>query len=305
MRVVNYCSNDWANFSHHNANALRSIGVDCVDYVSEQHPYNYPSCSPVVEPHKIKQAMKEADFVQVFHSNERGLRYYLDSGTKAKLIVYHAGSKYRRDPEYINLLFNPHVHRSVLALPEFVGLGAKNEIYQVGCVNVSEFDGYMKKTKGARSVYHFPSSPEKKGTAEIVSMMQEIKALHSFKHGLGGDNYEAHKAKLRGCDIYVELFKPELEGKTYGSFGMQALESAAMGQAVVTQNLHKDVYTNTYGDCKLVLPEDRNDFIMCLNVLLWMGDKELQELKEETRAWVEYNHSYKATGNDLIDRILK
>ncbi len=48
IRVFNIASNDYANMSHNNANALRSIGVYCNDYALSIHPFGYTSQSRAV-----------------------------------------------------------------------------------------------------------------------------------------------------------------------------------------------------------------------------------------------------------------
>ena len=56
MKVVNICWDDYANFSHENANALRSVGIDCVDLKLIPHVFGYstesqrPSGKRVTQP---------------------------------------------------------------------------------------------------------------------------------------------------------------------------------------------------------------------------------------------------------------
>lgn len=303
MKVVNLCSIDWANYSYDNAMALRSIGIDANGYVINKHQFDYPQTSVKATPQEMETHLKDADFVQIMHSCKRTLDIFLRSNSKAKLIVHHAGSVYRRNPQEMNLIFNPHIHKSVLALPEFWELGAKNPVYSVGAVAVDKFCQIKKEVKKPYIVCHFPSSEMKKGTAEIVKMMKKISCI--FKYDSLQLSAQQHIARLADCDIYIELFKPFLEDKPYGSFGIQALESAAMGQVVVTQNLHPKVYENHYGDCGLVLVKNKDDFIYKMDFLTNMSEKEFIFLKEKTRQWVFEKHSYTATGKRYAEVILR
>ena len=113
--------------------------------------------------------------------------------------------------------------------------------------------------------------------------------------------------KLRDCPgyfVYIELFKPILEGNPYGSFGIQALEAAAMGKSVVTQNMNEDVYFNEYGFCRLMLANNETDFKDIVELLDKSSPDEIKNLQEETRQWVVDNHSYKSTGLKLLKKIL-
>src|SRR3972149_5338853 len=111
MRVINYTRTDWANFAFDNAMALQSVGINCKSYVANKHTFNYIHTSEQITNENITKEMCEADYVQIFHSDIKALEIFIKSSSKAKLIVYHAGSVYRRDPEFYNKLFNPHIYQ--------------------------------------------------------------------------------------------------------------------------------------------------------------------------------------------------
>lgn len=302
MKVVNFSKDDYANFSHDNAMALRSVGVDCTSYVIIPHPFNYLHTSITASINLVMEEMRSADYVQIFHSDSEALNVFINSKSKAKLIVYHAGSRYRRDPKTYNHLFNGFVHRSVIALPEFAGLGSKNEQYIVGAIDTDRIYANPSHPQAPFTFAHYPSNPDVKGTDDIERMMREvgIKLRSSVQIVDMAKQYE----RMRECDIYIELFAPLNGGKPYGSFGITALEAASMGKIVVTQNLNSDVYFNEYGECKLMnaINEDVfKDIVLSLN---GYTQKQITNFQDETREWVVKNHSYKATGERLLNKVL-
>lgn len=307
MKVINYSRNDYANFSYDNAMALQSVGVDCKSYVTNKHSYNYTHTSEQISNENIMAQMNEADFVQIFHTDIEALKIFIHSNSKAKLIVYHTGSVYRRSPKLMNSLFNPHAYKVVCALPEFMGLCKMNEQYLVGAVDTDRIQPHPSHPQIPYDIRHYPSNFEKKGTIDILRMITEIKTADNFifTHSVELKDMSCQYERVRECDIYVELFKPVLEGKPYGSFGIQALEAAAMGKVVITQNLNPDLYFNEYGFNRLFFADNEEGFKEIINTLIMLSPKDIQELQDETRQWVVDNHSYKATGSKIVEKILQ
>ena len=60
MKILNICQNDWANFSHDNANALRSVGIYCVDLKEQPHKFQYPEESKIANTNYILEQIKLA-----------------------------------------------------------------------------------------------------------------------------------------------------------------------------------------------------------------------------------------------------
>lgn len=67
-RVLNIASNDYANMSHNNARALRSVGVDCFDYTLNLHPFNYEEQSELLTREELISMVNKFDVIQIFHS---------------------------------------------------------------------------------------------------------------------------------------------------------------------------------------------------------------------------------------------
>jgi hypothetical protein len=196
------------------------------------------------------------------------------------------------------------VNKCIVALPEFYALGAKNVQYIVGAVNTDAITPLPYELAKPYRVRHYPSNAEIKGTDKIKEMMANVNCPHDFKWDTQNVDAETQIDRVRQSDIYIELFKPNLNGKRYGSFGIQALEAAAMGKVVVSQNLHRDVYQNEYGECKLVLPETEDEFTFNLGALVSLSPPMIKQMQEDTRQWVVDNHSYKASGKRLLNKVL-
>ncbi|MCK4521140.1 MAG: hypothetical protein KAU20_01105 [Nanoarchaeota archaeon] len=299
MKVLNISTDDYANFAHDNAGALRSVGVDCLDIKTHPHVFNYPTESQIMDAQQIRQMALQADIIQIFHSDITILNIVKD--LKKRIIVYHTGTRYRIGSSHLNATFNPHVEMSIIALGEFNGLGAKNQKYLVGAVDntnilpAAPVDSML-------IIAHYPSSPKVKGTAKIQEMITEISRHHDFIWNCSTEivPYAEQLKRIRDCDIYVELFKPQLNGRTYGSWGITALEAAAAGKIVVTQNLNHDFYLANYQDCALVICNTETDFLNNINTLLNLSSGDIRKFQERSQKWIQNYHSPEATGMQLI-----
>jgi hypothetical protein len=138
---------------------------------------------------------------------------------------------------------------------------------------------------------------------KIVEMIGNLKAKLSkefiFKYSDAKVSHPEQLQRISGCDIYIELFKPELDGKPYGCYGVTAFEAAACGKAVVTQNIRKDVYLSTYGHSPLIIANTETDFIQSMSGLLNLPEIGLVELQTETYNWLMLKHSMRASGLHL------
>ena len=296
MKVLNISSDDYANFAHDNAKALRAAGVDCVDWKTNPHVFNYPSERKLVRPSKIQDEAPNFDLVQIFHSDRSLLHLVKNSGSR--LFVYHTGTRYRANPLVHNKHFNPHVERSFIALGEFEGLGSKNETYIVGAVDFDP-DLVVDKVYQPYTIGHFPSNKEIKGTKDILETINKVKGSYLLNVDTSPEPYLKQLQRLSDCEIYIELFKPSLDGRKYGSFGITALEAASLGKVVITQNLSANVYRKHYGEPALFLCDTKEELSRRIEYLLNMETEEFKSLQIASRNWIQSNHSHQATGKRL------
>lgn len=296
MKVLNLSYDDYANFAHENANALRSVGVVCKDLKRVKHSFNYGTESKVATSEEIRREIAKADIVQLFHSDSTWLETAWALGKR--VFVYHTGTGYRQASENCNKIFNDKVERCFTDQCEFIGLGMKNETYIATAINTEKFKLGEWKTINPYLIAHYPSNKAVKGTDKIVEMLQKIEGAN-FTVNTDKVNHKAQIERMQGCDIYVELFAPTQRGKNYGCFGVTAFEAAALGKIVFTNNIGQKVYSDAYGDCALVIANNEVEFISKMKWVLSLNEKDVVNLQKQSREWVVKNHSYEATGNRL------
>jgi hypothetical protein len=213
MKIINVCVNDYANFSHDNAKALRSVGIDCEDYVVKPHSLAYKEQSTILTKEKIGEKTRKADIVQIMHSDFRILPFIDKS---KKLIVWITGTRYRQAPKEMNKIFNPIVDKSILALGEFWGLGAKKQIYCIGAVDTDKLQPVY--NEGKFVIGHYPSGSTDKGTEKINEVMTILKKKHNFEYHTGERvPYKEQVERLKKCDIYIDVIANKQGNKPYGS----------------------------------------------------------------------------------------
>lgn len=296
MNVLNICVDDYANFMHDNTKALRSVGIEVDEMKLQKHVFNYNSESRVVGINEMKNTIAKHKIIQIFHSDSK----LLPLCSKKRVIVYHTGTRYRQNSKRLNSYFNPRVSNSILALGEFVGMGAKNESYVVGAIDTNALFP-IKRNRRIVTVGHYPSSVYNKGTETINKIIESIKDKCEFKylHSTELVSYNKQIERMRAVDIYLELFSPTQGDKKYGSWGITAMEAAAMGKIVFTNHSTSEVYKKTYG-CfpEMECHNDIERFTRKLQFII--SNKTLiPHLQTLTRAWIVKHHSYKATGMKL------
>lgn len=296
-RVLNISSNDYANMSHNNANALRSIGVDCKDYTLNKHVFNYNEESTLCNRLNLSYMVNDYDVVQIFHTDATLLELVLNNQFKGKIIVYHTGSRYRENPEYWNELFNKYVHRCITDQTEFMELGAKDIEYLAPHTDLKPVE---KRKEGKLIIGHYPSNPIVKGTKEIREMLEPFKDDFEIRIDETILPHEENLKRIAECHIYVELFKPELNGKPYGCFGVTAFEATALGCVVVTNDLNPLVYESTYSKKSFISVNDYNNFTFIIDKFR-DGFKEIKNYFLNNEFY--FKHSTTSTGQRILKLI--
>jgi len=280
-------SNDYANLMHNQANALRSIGVDVIDVTLSPHGFNYPSQSKVVSRETFKTLSQEAEHVLIGHSCPT----LFGLNQNPSFSCYHTGTRYRESPQYFNDLFqSAKVH-----LTDQTEFMVKHKMeYVVSAVDESL---YKPKEIGKKLIIgHYPSNPEVKGTNEIIEMLKPFRDTFEIRVGLKQVSHAEQIKRMQECDVYIELFKPELNGRLYGCFGVTALEAAMMGKLVITQDLEDRTYMEVYGEHLFVNAKTRHQFTRALeSIQSYFTDSVSNQIHLETKE----RHGYKATGERL------
>ena len=271
MKVLNLSSNDYANFSHLNADALRSVGVSCLDWTTNLHPFGYDKQSEKVSYSHIEKNYKNFDVIQVFHSCPTIYKIVKDH---PNVIIYHTGSRYRESKETYDELFKGRTIVTdqcefLLHNHEFIYLAPHTTLKPV-----------EKRKDGKLILGHFPSNPRVKGTDDIRRLLAPFEDDFEIRIDEAILPHEENLKRIAECHIYVELFKPELNGKPYGCFGVTAFEATALGCLVVTNNINPDAYEWAYGYQPFLTPNTEQKFI---NTIISLGqDREMYDIAVET-----------------------
>lgn len=278
--VVGVCTEDHANYAFLMTKALQTAGVDAMSFCTVEHPFGYEESSTVIDTDMMLEVMRDADVIQIMHSDPLPLRL-LQQLPKKDVVVYHTGSRYRQDSRTYNIMFKGI--RAVIALAEFSE--TSDGIYIPPCIDTNKLQADF--TDHGHTFAHYPSNVAVKGSDVIKAVIPEVE--FSPVHVSHEDNLE----RMRACDIYVEMFKLKLGAASYGSFGMTALEAAALGKVVVSSYLWKEYYESNFGELGL-------KHVKSLDDLAWVAEDlrntDLMPLKEKSRQWAE-RHSFEAIGN--------
>lgn len=295
-RVLNIAINDYANMSHNNARALRSIGVDCFDYVLNPHPFGYESQSDIVTREEIISMVNKFDVIQIFHSCSIILNLVKIGKFSGKLVVYHSGSRYREEPDKFNKIFK-EVDVVITDQTEFIKL-CDNEIHYLA--PHIELEPTEKRKGGKLIIGHYPSNSDVKGTEDIKAMLEPFKNDFEIRINTNIIPHEDNLKRIAECHIYIELFKPELNGKQYGCFGVTAFEATSLGCLVITNDLNMDVYHSAYGLSPFQIANTKDEFIETLTILKGFNSETIKDLQEYD---FRKNHSIESTGKRILELI--
>lgn len=300
MRVINISHEDYANFSYDNCQAMRSVGINADAFILKRHPFNYSNQATQLPINKIREECLRADIIQVMHTC--GTMYDVVKDLGKPVIVWHTGTRYRQGYEKHNERWNPLAVKHVCVLPELMKLGCINPEFISMTVDVNKLQPDYSVPEILR-IAHYPSNVIVKGTKAITQMMakvrqETIRPFH-FNCMTNKVSFSEQLRRLLTCDIYVELFAPTQDGYEYGSFGTTALEAAALGKIVVTNNINSEIYLKHYGQCELMIANTPTQFDLIIKGLLNFTHEKILEKKKSTRLWVEKNHSQKATGTRI------
>jgi len=296
MRVLNVSQCDYAQYSHNFSKALQSIGVDSIDLVQSKHPFSYATESKIASISEMVREMQTADVVVVHHSVP-SLFELAKNNCKGQVIVTHTGTRYRENHEALDILFKDT--KCLSDQSEFFVINPKLH-YVVSPVEF-ELAGLYK--EGKLKIGHYPSNEEVKGTAKVLEMLTDFKDKFQLLYSPNKVDHYFQLERMAKCDVYIELFKPELNGRPYGCFGVTALEACAMGKIVITNNLYPKVYTDAYGSCPLTFANNEWQFKNIVNSLINMKPEMIRSVQKESFEIMRETHSYKATGNRILKLI--
>lgn len=296
MKVLNVCWDDYSNLSFNNAQALQSVGIDCIAVKRVKHPFGYEQEAKVVSNKEMLELCAGADVVQSFHSWNPGFSLM----RKSKRIIWHTGTSYRLNPESCNNNFANITEMTMTDQTEFLKLGAKNIHYMACAIDTDKYPVSNKQPIRPFTIGHYPSNETVKGTDKIIEMLTSLP--FEFVYGMNKKTipHKENLSRIADCDIYIELFAPTQHGKEYGCFVVTAFEAAALGKIVITQNNNEDVYKDAYGDCPFLIANTEEKFKSIVGHLLSMSENYIKAQQEIARERLVKNHSLEATGERWV-----
>lgn len=298
MRVLNISSVDYANMSHNNAQALRSIGIDCDDWTMSVHAFQYTSQSQVVTAKDIMERFLEYDVIQLFHSCEKT---YMLIMAHPNIVVYHTGTRYRMNKRYYD---NLYMGRTIATDQcEFL-LHDPSMLYVAPHTTLQPA---QRPYRNKLSIAHYPSNHLVKGTKTIQRLLEPFKDRFEIDINTNREPHEKNLYRIGLADIYIELFNPTQNGQPYGCFGVTAFEATAMGVMVVTNNVNRQAYEDVYGAHPFLTPNDEMAFIQAIESLA-VPREQFDAMREELHAGFRDKHSIQATGKrikQIIDEGIK
>ncbi len=302
--VVNICYDDYANFMLDHHRSLKTVGINSFVCKLIDHPFYDRNQAPKVTEKEMVEYCKRAKVIQIFHSDDRLLGWVKNLGKP--IILYHTGSKYRTHHKRLNASFNvPYVYMNVTDQTDLWHLGLQRKMYIMGAVDTDKLkpNELLDGPKNKPYLFaHYPSNKIVKGTDRIEKAFRQTYINYDLDTTILP--HEQSLNRMRLCDVYVELFKPQLNGELYGCMGVTAMEAAALGKVVITQNLRNEIYVQHYGENQLQLFSTAKELRSLLRRFNDMGYVDLYQLKFRTHDWVRTKHSLQATGEYIKKNIL-
>lgn len=296
MRVLNVSSVDYANMSHNNAEALRSIGIQCDDWTMSVHAFQYTSQSELVTAKHIMERYMDYDVIQLFHSCEKT---YMLIMAHPNIVVYHTGTRYRMNKRYYDDLYQGRIIATDQC--EFL-LHDSTMRYVAPHITLQPAQRpYRTKLR----IAHYPSNHQVKGTKTIQRLLEPFKDRFEIDINTNREPHEKNLYRIGLADIYIELFNPTQNGQPYGCFGVTAFEATALGAVVVTNNLNRKAYEDVYGEHPFLTPNDEMSFIQTIESLDMPRD-EFKEMRNRLHFGFRGKHSIESTGKrikQIIDEI--
>lgn len=301
MRVLILAQNDWGGLGNLLTKSLCSVGIDAKFYLSGQTIYRHPDIS--ISKASARKFSETCDIIQYMHSTKVPLNINL---SKKKFVVFHGGGKYRERYIEVCKQFNPMVECSLVQTYDLLGKGCKNEKWILPPMDTEQINPVYK-TKGKKIIIgHYPSSSKNKGSKNIQKIIDNIRDKvpdFEYRHSDKRVPWNKQMKRMSEVDIYIERLSFFTQGKSdrkkwnkTGVWGMTALEAASLGKIVLTNFLGAERYKKEYGECYLQVADSEKEMEQLLIKLLQKPKDSLLKLKQDTRKWVETNHSLKAIG---------
>ena len=217
---------DYACAGHLFAESLKSTNVNAVSMATRYSAFRAPKDQGSQgSDQKIEEAVEKAKILVWMHSYYRAFSEKILKGKR--LMVFHGGTRYRRNPKKYNARFNPIVEQCLIQTGELLGRGAKNQSWLLPPVDTAELrPNYTFRADEKLVIGHFTSHIGRSGSrADLVKGTPAIRSvIESIKKGKLGGRFvfeppgseiitlRENLRRMDLCDIYVESLSQGQEG---------------------------------------------------------------------------------------------
>lgn len=228
-------------------------------------------------------------------------------------VLQHGGANYRTKHEEINKSWGAKAAKTVIQMPDLLGLGAVNEVYIPFPVDTDFLSYTGVKKEGKLTIGHFPSASAARGTEKIAEVLKELSKTYDFEYVGPETQKEAelqmwlvHLERVKKCDIIIENLCSTAQDRKWGEWGNTAFEAASMGKVCVTNSLGVEKYIEAYKrPPQLEIANTQEDLENRLAQLLSKSRTQLMEQGWKARHWVMECHSFEATGKRYWEEVYK
>lgn len=251
------------------------------------------------------------------HGHNRVRPKWLNRLKREKVVVQHGGSFYRQIPEYYNTFWDGVVDATISHEGDLMDLGAPNEHLFIPPVDIKYLEPKDRVGHKKLVVGHYPGSTKTKGTPQIWRVMEKFGDRLEYRQSQlrepngaffdGGCEtvlWPEQIARMRECDVIIDQIKPELQGKQFGEWCSLAIEAAGLGCITIANSLKPWHYHNTYGRMPGIhLCNNMEELEEEIERLLGLTRAEITAEQNTTRKWVEDYHTFKPTGERLMEQV--
>jgi len=311
MSVLFIATHDWANVGYNYAQALRSVGVKAKAFALFEETFSYPKQAEKYSNFdRMESLVNDATIIIFMHSDDHFVKFPFDLKGK-RVGVFHGGTRYRFDSIAFNHVWNNLADFCIIQTGDLLDLGAKNQLWVLPAIDTKTFKAKasIPDKNGLIQFAHYPNKPMIKGTVFIENAIRKASRKHKLTWRWSEERIKDWKKnidRMAKCDVYIEACMPEQTNQRtgkqfrYGEWGMQGLEAAALGKAVITHFRSKERYEKEYGvSCPLLVANSETEIYQRITECCEMGLDGVRKLGRETRKWAEKNHSYEAVGARL------
>jgi len=297
---------DYARMGYLLAKSLNEIGMYAIS-ITEKKIYHDEQSIVYKNQNELLKFVSQASVVIWMHSILTPINKALQNQTK--VFVFHGGTNYRKKYKKQNKIFNNIVDASIIQTGELLGLGAVNEQWLLPPVDTKLIQPEFGIHKNI-TIAHYPSNkirPEHdiKGTLSINEVIKDISSIQNLNFNYRFKNaydttprvsWKRNLKRMSNCDIYIESLNIDSTSDNQHDWSLTALEAAALGKIVITNFRNRKRYKKEYGNCELIIANNRKQLKDVLIKLIQSPREVLIKKQQKTREWVETYHSLKAIG---------